>query len=163
MPPNSDFFYITGGTLPAAAPSYVTRQADTDLLESLQRGEFCYVLNTRQMGKSSLMVHTAAHLRQEGFTVALLDLTAIGQNVTPEEWYDGLLTLLAEQLHLSEPMEAFWLAHIRLGAMLRWLETIRQVALPALAKRATEQGAGSLVVFVDEIDAVRSLSFSTDE
>src|SRR5579884_756072 len=151
MPPNSDFFYITGGTLPAAAPSYVTRQADTDLLESLQRGEFCYVLNTRQMGKSSLMVHTAAHLRQEGFTVALLDLTAIGQNVTPEEWYDGLLTLLAEQLHLSEPMEAFWLAHIR------------QVALPALAKRATEQGAGSLVVFVDEIDAVRSLSFSTDE
>lgn len=78
-------FYVTGGTLPTDAPSYVTRRADTELLEALRRGEFCYVLDTRQMGKSPLMVRVARRLKQEGFTVAVLDLTAIGQNVTLEQ------------------------------------------------------------------------------
>ena len=47
-------FYITGGTLPPDAPSYVEWQADTDLFTTLLAGETCYVLNFRQMGKSSL-------------------------------------------------------------------------------------------------------------
>ena len=48
-------FYITGGTLPPDAASYVERQADKDLLNGLRSGEYCYVLNSRQMGKSSLI------------------------------------------------------------------------------------------------------------
>ena len=49
------------------------------------------MLTSRQMGKSSLMVRTAARLREEGVGVAVLDLTATGQNLTAEQWYDGLL------------------------------------------------------------------------
>jgi hypothetical protein len=56
-------FYQTGGNLPHNASSYVERQADMDLYEGLTRGEYCYVLTSRQMGKSSLMVHTAARLK----------------------------------------------------------------------------------------------------
>ena len=87
-------FYVTGGTLRQDAPSYVERQADRDLFEGLSRGEFCYVLTSRQMGKSSLMVRTAARLRNEGVNVAILDLTAIGQNLSPGQWYGGLLRRL---------------------------------------------------------------------
>src|SRR5437868_12731281 len=96
-PPTADRFYVTGGTLRQDAPSYVERQADKDLYEGLTHGEFCYVLHARQMGKSSLMVHTAARLREDGVTVAHLDLTRLGQNLTVEQWYDGLLGHLGRQ------------------------------------------------------------------
>jgi hypothetical protein len=78
-------FYVTGGTLPPGVPSYVERQADKDLYEGLSRGEFCYVLTSRQMGKSSLMVHAAARLREDGVTVGWVHAAhrGCGPNVPP--------------------------------------------------------------------------------
>lgn len=64
-------FYITGGTLPPDAPSYVERQADTDHYATLLGGETCYVLNSRQMGKSSLCVRTTGRLKQAGVRFAI--------------------------------------------------------------------------------------------
>jgi hypothetical protein len=48
--------YQVGGSLQADALSYVRRQADEDLYAALKQSKFCYVLNSRQMGKSSLKV-----------------------------------------------------------------------------------------------------------
>jgi hypothetical protein len=50
------YYYVTGGTLRPDAPSYVERKADTEIHDRLLAGDFCYVLTSRQMGKSSLMV-----------------------------------------------------------------------------------------------------------
>src|SRR2546421_6276310 len=105
-------FYVTGGTLRQDAACYVERQADKDLLDGLLKGEFCYVLTSRQMGKSSLMVRTAGKLREQGLRVAVLDLTAVGQPESKEQWYFGLLTRLGVQTRREDELEEFWLAHL---------------------------------------------------
>jgi hypothetical protein len=148
-------FYVTGGTLRPDAPSYIERQADKELCDGLLRGEFCYVLTSRQMGKSSLMVRTVKRLREEGVAVAVLDLTAIGQNLTIEQWYDGLISRLGQQLDLEEELLDFWQQHPEWGPLQRWTTALEQVVLTRLSSK--------VVIFVDEIDIVRSLPFSTDE
>jgi len=152
---SSDSFFIAGGTLRRDAPCYVARAADEDLYSALHRGEICYVLTSRQMGKSSLMVRTAARLREDGFSVTVLDLTGLGQNLTSEQWYNGLLERIGQQLKLEDELEEFWHDHEHLGAMQRWMAAVRQVVLTRCP--------GRIVIFVDEIDAVRSLPFSADE
>ncbi len=148
-------FFVVGGTLDRDAPSYVPREADEELFINLTHGRFCYVLTSRQMGKSSLMVRTAARLRGSGSTAIVLDLTEIGQNLTVEQWYRGLLSIVGEQTGLDSELSAAWRGASDLGPMQRWVRAIREVVLPSLA--------GEVVIFVDEIDAVRSLPFSTDE
>jgi hypothetical protein len=152
---SSASFYVVGGTLRRDAASYVTRDADLRILESLKQGDFCYVLTARQMGKSSLMVRTAARLRSEHIQVAVLDLTALGQNLTIEQWYNGLLERIGAQLDLEDELEQAWDRYGNLGPLQRWMRAVGEVVLASCP--------GSVVVFIDEIDAVRSLSFSTDE
>jgi len=149
-------FFVTGGALQADAGCYVARVADTELLEALRQSEFCYVLTSRQMGKSSLMVRTAVQLRQEGCAVVILDLTAIGQNISVDQWYFSLLCYVGEKLNLQAEMEAYWEANERRSPLHRFMGAIRDVYL--------ERKRKPLVIFVDEIDAVRSLrQFSADE
>ena len=156
-------FYFTGGTLPLHASSYVVRKADAELVSNLLRGEFCYVLNTRQMGKSSLMVRTAQEIRGASGVVCVLDLTAVGQHLTLDQWYFGMLRRMAVGLGLLPELSVFWRDHKELGPLQRWMQALQEVMLPALATRETTGEPSRLVVFIDEIDAVKSLSFSTDE
>ncbi len=167
--------FHTNGTLRPDSPSYVERRADRDLFAGLARGEFCYVLTSRQMGKSSLMVRTTKRLRERGCRVATLDLTAIGTNLTPEQWYLGLLTRVGWQLDMEDALEDFWDAQAQVGPCQRFFRAIREVVLLKPEAISAETAprtdslitdsliTGRLVLFVDELDLVRSLPFPTEE
>src|SRR5258708_15656827 len=148
-------FYVTGGTLPHDAPCYIRRKADDELYDGIRRGELCFLLTSRQMGKSSLMVRTAARLRAEGTSVVVLDLTTVGRSLSLEQWYRGLLSRIGDQLDLEEELDNFWREHSFLGPLQRWMSAVVGVVLARCPDR--------LVVFIDELDVIRGLPFPTDE
>src|SRR3954452_10601096 len=114
-------FYQPGGTLRPGSSCYVERRADDELYAALLRSEFCYVLTSRQMGKSSLMAHTAARLREAGVAVVILDLTFFGRNLSPEQWYGDMLEQIRADLGLQEPVEKSPPADDPHGPLQRWL------------------------------------------
>jgi AAA-like domain/WD domain, G-beta repeat len=150
----SNSFFVSGGTMPPGAPSYIERDADRELLDALLRSEFCYVLDTRQMGKSSLMARAASRLRGQ-CAVATIDLTAFGQSLPLDHWYDAQLSAMGRQFHLEHEIDSFIDQHGELGPLDRWIQVIRDVIV--------EKAGKPVVIFVDEIDYVRALPFPTDE
>jgi hypothetical protein len=149
-------YFVDGGTLPLYTPSYVPRPADRDLLQSVLDSRFCYVLTTRQMGKSSLMIRTAKQVRDRGGKAALVDLTAIGAKVSRDQWYLGILTRLKSELQLTTDAEAWWGERQHLGEPQRLSDFLRDVVL-------SEIRDGQVVIFIDEIDSTLSLDFGADD
>jgi WD40 repeat protein len=146
--------FTVGGTVQAGGGLYLTRAADDELLTLCRDGAFAYVLTARQMGKSSLMVRAAARLADEGIRSVTVDLSLIGVNVTTEEWYFGLISLIDDQLMLEVDLAAWWTAHQQLSVSQRLTQFFADVVL-----NRVEQ---PVVVFVDEIDTTLSLRFTDD-
>ena len=104
MTASNSNFYQVGASLPVDAPSYVKRQADEEFYQKLRDGKFCYVLNSRQMGKSSLRVQTMQRLQKEGIVCAAIDLTGIGK-VSQQQWYGGIVYNLSESCQLEDKFD----------------------------------------------------------
>lgn len=152
--PDPNYKYQFGGSLPKNDPSYVTRQADSDLYNSLKAGEFCYVLNSRQMGKSSLRVRVMQRLQQEGIACADVDISVI--DATPEQWYAGIIDRIAECFSLQNfDISAWWENYPLLSPAQRFRKFIENILLKSITT--------NIVIFFDEIDSILSLEFNSDD
>ena len=151
--------YQVGGGLGFNHPTYVKRQADTDLYKGLTKGEFCYIFNARQMGKSSLRLQAMYRLRQERMACVSIDLSNIGTGkVTPEQWYQGLCFELLRKFQLRKEvnLQQWWYDSINLSPVQQFSRFIEEVILSRIEN-------DRVIICFDEIDSVLGLNFPTDD
>ncbi|MBD2772296.1 AAA-like domain-containing protein [Iningainema tapete] len=148
--------YIFSGSLPENASTYVKRSADDELYELLTDLKFCYVLNSRQSGKSSLRVRTMSRLTDAGVVCASIDLSSVSiQSATQENWYADLIVKLIDSFDLDIDFPSWWEKNLLNSSLWRFGNFIEKILLAEIQE--------NIVIFIDEIDSVLSLNFPTDD
>ncbi len=146
--------YTVGGNVNPNDPFYVARNADTELQTLCEAGEFAYVLSSRQVGKSSLMVRTSQALEEKGVKTVQIDLNEVGVNLSAEEWYFGLLFRIHKSLGLEAEILDWWQEQSQIGFVQRLFEYFDDVLLAEIET--------PVVIFIDEIDTTLRMDFTDD-
>jgi len=150
-------FYHIGGSVPLESPSYIKREADDLFYDYLKNGQYCYVLNSRQMGKSSLWVQTQKRLKEDNIDCATIDLSGIGKKLSEDIWYRVLFEQLVKRFDLSirDKQQAWWNERDYKSPINRLDQFVEEILLKEVSR--------PIVICFDEIDSVLSLIFSTDD
>ena len=145
-----------GGALIPGKHLYIERPEDQQLYDLLRQGEYCNILTSRQMGKSSLMARTTKRLIAEGYPVATPDISLFGEQIGADDWYQGLLQQVVKNLGLSVDVKEWWRNAPEATPNLRLARFFREEVAAKLP------GDKPIILFVDEIDSTLDLPFADD-
>ncbi|MBW4592308.1 MAG: AAA-like domain-containing protein [Brasilonema angustatum HA4187-MV1] len=159
--------YQVAGSLRSDDLSYIVRQADEQLYASLKASDFCYVLNSRQMGKSSLLQRTIFRLRSEGYECLYLDMNRLAaNNLTPEKWYKSVILSLFHSLNLGQQVnfQNWWDTQAGTCPVKKLYQFVEEVLLIHIQSKSPKDGkAERIFIFIDEIDSLLSLNFPVND
>jgi hypothetical protein len=147
----------SGGALGPQA-LYIEREADKQLYDALTNGHYCYILEPRQSGKSSLRARTARRLAEDGYHCATIDLQGLGlQYDLPTQWYAAISRSIVESLDLDvDAIPGFnETTPTSTSLATQWGRFVRETILSKID--------GTVVIFVDEIDIVLHLGFEVGD
>lgn len=168
----------TSGSLSERA-LYIERPEDDQVYDLLMRGEYCNILTSRQMGKSSLMVRLKRRLQAAGVRVVDVSLEATGGNeaIPSAGWYYAVLSALALKSEgRLDRFEAWWAERPTLLSSLEaaaagadgsgdtTVKRVQEFFDDFILERGTTATAASarVVVFFDEVDITRNRAYTDD-
>ena len=153
-------FRTQGGRLAIGDPTYVERDADRQLLETVIGGKFCSVLAARQTGKSSLIHRAIATLEAEkDVDCVYINLSAIQTGFNADQWYKNLVLAISERFGWRD-MDAFqrqWEDWDFLTPPRLLRKVIEAVVLP------TTESDRSVAIFFDELEVLPKLDFPVND
>ena len=144
----------SGGAVPLRSRFYIRRKADAEVDYCIDRSEgVLLVQGPRQVGKSSLLARCLDHARQQGISVGLCDLQALGESqlTSSETFFRTLAFGLAKDLALNLDLEAVWN---------QWLGP--NVNLDVVAENLLSQASGRVCWALDEADLLFSRPYTND-
>ncbi len=146
-----------GGAVNPRTSVYIVRPSDDELLALLERGEYCNVLCSRQMGKTSLLKRTRARLVERGYATAEIEVAGLlGSPKDADEWYQGLLDEIARQLRLPVNVPDWWRTTTAVTANQKLIRFFREEVI------AQVPGDKPVIIFLDEIDSTLKLPYTDD-
>jgi hypothetical protein len=157
MTENSTGFTVYGG-LKAGNPTYVHRKSDDELLQELTKGNYCYILNARQTGKSSLCNRIVDNLKKCDPKVdsAIIDLTGLAvPQLTWRQFCFGITETIIKPENLnimtSDELDEWWKGFgDDIAPLQRHINFLEEYVLKQLDRR--------VVIFIDEADRLFSFS-----
>ncbi len=147
------------GSIPLDKPTYVPRQIDHQLHQSILDGHFSYMFTARDMGKTSLRIRLSDQLQSEGVVCTFADMSALGTNIiSPDQWYYTYLFQICRGLGLTSKLKSWWREDTGTTPVDRVIEFFQTVVLKEVPE--------NIVVWIDEVEAVLNLDenfFNTDD
>lgn len=148
-----------GGSLASQNRYYIKRKADVELYDALTNQELCYVFNSRQMGKSSLLLHVKNQLAEQGTHCCFIDLSRIGSvDITNEQWFAGIISELWRGFNLpaGKAMLDWWMSLEHLSPAHKFDQFFTELL-------SHYDDNSHFVIFFDEVDSTLSLPFNADD
>lgn len=150
--------FTFGGGLKAGNPTYVDRKSDDELLEKLTKGNYCYILNSKQTGKSSLRIKIVDRLKKCNPKVdsVIIDLSGLGiPKINWEGWCFTITQSIAEaeslQIMTGKELNKWWNDFgNNVPPLQRHINFLEEYVLKQLDRR--------VVIFIDEAECLFSFS-----